>query len=379
MNNNLAPTHKKLFGDYWVLWYAISNSYSIIEPEFNRLLEVYLESKLKADFTNKVSSDLEVSESNSLFETFFNYLKTCNIPYVPTSTPSIELEITYRAISKTYTIEGKTIQIYYSSEIVMQTIHPALAHYITDDRRDDVLATFDLYIDQNNLHLYKDAQLLCYVPKRDYHHIQGKFIMHLLCTLHNNNESDWIGTLHGSTITDGNSSILFVGESGKGKSTLCALLAANGFNLLADDVSPLLSNDKYIYYNPSAISLKKGAFKLLQPLTSNFNNIPVVNFNKTKGDIKYIPCAKPVQNAYPCSAIILVNYRPNSQTKLEPVSVKTILETLIPDSWLSPNKKHAQQFLDWLAELKLYQLTYSDTESVKDEVSKVFKQYDQKF
>ena len=96
--------------------------------------------------------------------------------------------------------------------------------------------------------------------------MQGKFIMQLLCTIHDKEEKDWISTFHGSTITDGNSSILFVGESGKGKSTLCALLTANGFDLLADDVSPLLSHNKCIYHNPSAISIKEGAINVLQQL-----------------------------------------------------------------------------------------------------------------
>ena len=82
---------------------------------------------------------------------------------------------------------------------------------------------------------------------------------------------------------------------------------------------------------------------------------------------------KSKKDHYPCDAIILVNYKHKSETLLESVSIKTLLETLIPDSWLSPNPLHAKQFLDWLETLEIYKLTYSDTQSVTKTVSKLFK------
>ncbi|WP_179004907.1 hypothetical protein [Winogradskyella forsetii] len=378
MNNSLAPAYKKLFGEYWVLWFEVSNSYSIIEPKFKLLLESYLESNSKADFLDTISNDMSVSESNSVSETLFSYLNSCNEPYNSANIPSTVLNTSQRNISETYTFEDKSIQINYDSELVKKTVHPALANYCKASSNNNILATFDLFLENDELLLFQDEKLISSASKHSYHIIQGKFIMHLLCTLYNNLETDWIGTFHGSTITDGNLSILFIGDSGKGKSTLCALLVANGFQLLADDVSPLLSKDQHIYYNPSAISIKKGAFELLEPLVNDFENLPIVKFNKTKGDLKYMPCVKPNKDHYPCTAIISVNYKPNSKTKLEKVSVKTILETLIPDSWLSPNPLHANQFLDWLGQLEFYQLTYSDTQSVTTEIAKLFKQLNKK-
>jgi len=365
-----------MFGEQWVLWYSASNSYSVIHSDFKHLLDAYLESSTKSDFTTTISN-INVLDSNSISETLSNYLKDCNRPITAPIKPSIALDSSQRNISKKYTFEGKTIQIYYDSELVLKTVHPALENYCIESNN-IVLATFDIYIRNDELHLFIDGQLISCVPKKDYHLIQGKFIMQLLCTLHNKAEQDWIATLHGSTITDGNSSILFVGESGKGKSTLCALLTANTFSLLADDVSPLLSKNQHIYYNPLAISIKQGAFNLLQPIVNNFKDLTVTNFNKTKGDLKYIPCLKPEKDHYPCRAIILVNYTPETETKLEQVSVKTILETIIPDSWLSHNPKHAEQFLNWLSKLKMYQITYSDTASVNSEISKLFKSLNKK-
>lgn len=372
MNSNLAPTYQKLSGGYWILWYAISNSYSVIDQEFKSLLQTYLDSKSLAEFKTTISTQVHASEHHQITETLYNYLKNSNVPYTPLDVPTTPIDLEQRHIAKQYVFGDKTIQVYYNSEQVLKTVHPSLAHYDTGNGGAEPVVTFDIYLKNDYLFLYKDKELITCVSKQNYHFIQGKFTMLLLCAIHNKKEQDWIGTFHGSTITDNNSSILFVGESGKGKSTLCALLAANGFNMLADDVSPMLSKDRQIYFNPSGISIKEGAFNVLQPIIVDFETLPITTFNKAKGNLKYIPTQKPSKNHYPCRAIVLVNYESGADTRLEFATVKTILETIIPESWLSPNPDHAQQFLNWFTQIELYHLTYSDTASVIDEISNLF-------
>ncbi len=313
----------------------------------------------------------KTSDPKTIAHTLNAYLKNCNASAATPNEISVEIDASKRSIVKYYSIRGKVIQIYYDSELVLKTIHPSLA-YLSVEATADQDITFDIYIKKKQLYLFKNEQLICCVPQRDYHLMQGQFIMHLLCLTHHKVEEDWIGTFHGSTLTDGNSSILFVGASGKGKSTLCALLASSGFDLLADDVSPMLSETKNMYYNPAAISIKEGAFSVLQSLVDGFKDLPVLQFNKSKGLIKYMPCKAPKADFYPCRAIILVNYKAKAETKLDTVSIKILLETLIPESWLSPNPIHAKAFLDWLDTVRIYELTYSDTKSVTQEVSQLF-------
>ncbi len=322
-------------------------------------------------FEAQIVLEDKTSDPTPIAQTLNTYLNSCNKSRASLKQTSIKIDVSHRSIVKYYSIRGKVIEIYYDSELVLKTIHPALA-YLSVEATASPAITFDIYIKEKQLYLFKNEALICCVPQRDYHLIQGQFIMHLLCLMHHKLETDWIGTFHGSTITDGNSSILFVGASGKGKSTLCALLASSGFDLLADDVSPMLSESNNMYYNPSAISIKEGAFSLLQPLVADFKDLPVIQFNKSKGLIKYMPCKAPKKDFYPCRAIILVNYKAKSETQLESVSIKTLLETLIPESWLSPNPIHAKAFLDWLDTVCIYQLTYSNTTSVTQEVSQLF-------
>ncbi|WP_147269482.1 phosphoenolpyruvate carboxykinase (ATP) [Winogradskyella arenosi] len=372
MNTHLAPTLYMCFGDYWVLWYAISNSYSIVHSDYKQLLDTYFSSNTELEYASQVLEVFSEPERTKLLEHIGLYLKNCNLPYTLPLKPTGTLDSTKRKIVKYYQIASKTIKISFCSELVLKTIHPALAQYATDVAYYDV--NFDIYLKENTLFLYQNEKLITSVLKTDYHHIQGKFMMRLLCTIHHKEEVDWIGTLHGSTITDGHSSIVFVGKSGSGKSTLSALLATHGFQLLADDVSPLLYEDQHIYYNPSAISIKEGAFKVLRPLVNGFEDIDIVNFNKAKGQLKYLPCSQPKATHYPCKAMVLVNYKADSETQLEETSIKVLLETIIEDSWISPNPIHAEQFLNWLKSIKLYRLTYSNTDSVNETVATLFTQ-----
>ncbi|MCT4629901.1 hypothetical protein [Winogradskyella sp.] len=372
MNNNLAPTYQRLFGSYWVLWYKNSNVYSIVELDFKDLLDDYFESNSIDAFGKKLALvDSNVDYIN-IAKTLNSYLEQCHLEKDSFDKKTLHFESDDCAISKHYCANGRYFQVNYDTDLVQKTIHPAIAHLEVEALHASKIV-FDIFLEGNQLVLLKNNTIITSVQKRNYHLLQGKFIMEMLSYIHNKKESDWLGTFHGSTITDGNNSILFIGESGKGKSTLSALLVAHGFALLADDVSPISSENSHIYYNPSAISIKKGAFNTLRPLIDDFDDIPNTFFNKTKGLLKYVPCKTPKKDSYPCKSIIMVNYKSSAETTLENVSIKKALETLIPDSWLSPNPTHAKQILDWLTQVNIYELTYSNTNNAIEEITTLFR------
>ncbi|MDH7911536.1 hypothetical protein [Winogradskyella sp. SYSU M77433] len=371
MNNSLSPTYKRMFGDFCVLWYQSSNTYSIVDYSFNTILELYLQSENIEDFASYLQS--ENLDIKSIIETINNYLKSCNTVSFSASKTSIDFNNTKRNFKRFYKINKLMIQINYDSELVLKTIHPSLSHLEIKETNDIPNTVFDFFLQDGELHLFKNKKWVISSPKRAYHIIQGKFAIQLLCSIYDLEEADWIGTFHGSTITDNDSSVLFVGESGKGKSTLCALLCASGFNLVADDVSPLRSQDKCIYVNPSALSIKEGSFEVLKTIVPNFDDVPITEFNKSKGKIKYLAFTPPQEDRYPCKAIVSVNYTKGSDTILEKTSIKEVLEIIIPESWISHNTVHAKQFLHWLENVEFYKLHYSDNQSVIKEISSLFK------
>ncbi|MCA0132453.1 P-loop NTPase family protein [Winogradskyella alexanderae] len=373
MKNELAPTYSFLCGEYWVLWYAVSNSYSIVDSNFKSVLDLYLEAKNEDDFLMSIKPAVSDQDSQTITNQIRTYLESCNSIIEPENIIDIKLNNAHRYIKKKYLINEKSIVVYCDSELVLSTIHPQLAHLETElEIQPDVI--FDVYLKNEHLYMFKNDICILRTPKKDYHFLRGKFVMHVFCEIYNKKVADWLGTFHGSTVTDNKSAILFSGASGSGKSTISTLLASNGFYLLADDVSPMLAEDRYIYHNPNGVSIKESASKLLRPLIKGFDNLPTANLNPTKGLIYYHTTTKPSKISYPCKAIVLVNYKSNARTDLEEVSIKSILETLIPESWLSPDPEHAQKFLGWMTKVKRYKLTYSDTNEMIEMVSDIFRE-----
>ena len=99
------------------------------------------------------------------------------------------------------------------------------------------------FYSDHKLFILKNNQVIGAWESSRLHEFQGKFSMELMCSFYNKTEHDWMGVFHASTISKNNRSIMFTGNSGNGKSTLVSILMANGFNVIADDFSPILRKD----------------------------------------------------------------------------------------------------------------------------------------
>ncbi|NRB60117.1 MAG: hypothetical protein HRU50_09315 [Winogradskyella sp.] len=372
MLQTLAPTYQTSFDDTVLLWFLKSNKYALVDRDFNNILNHYINATSLADF-NCVLNDLdEASDATLVSQHLETFLKDCNTILSEGSTVVLPFNHENRDSSELYQIGDTFIEMHYSNALLKPLFHTALEQYLAKNRSASQKLIFDIHLENGNISLYINEQHVISARQGDYHKIQGKFIMHVICAIHKRLESEWLGTFHGSTITDGNNAVLFIGNSGKGKSTLCALLAQHGFQLLADDVSPMLSEDRKIYSNPNAISIKHGAFEVLKPYLKDFDALPKTSFYQNKGQTAYVPQNTFELKGYSCKAIVMVNYKAGAETALKRTTIAPVLETLIPESWLSHNAKHAKQFMVWLEQVQLYELTYSNTESVVDRISSLF-------
>jgi len=196
--------------------------------------------------------------------------------------------------------------------------------------------------------------------------------MELLQKIHQKNENEWIGVFHASAVNKDNNSILFLGDSGNGKSTSLALLQANGFTCLADDFVPV-DNSLNVHSFPSAISIKKNSLETLLPIYPELKTSAEYHFKKLNKIVRYLPT-----NNYdyslnlPCKALIFIKYQKDSNLIINKISSITAFEQLIPDSWLSPLPQNAELFLNWFEKLPCYQLTYSNNEKMISTVKKIF-------
>lgn len=329
----------------------------------------------KTDFVQRAKEVVKIDEglAEISYDELNALLDDINLKDSATPTKTKPDTIPNPAIEQHYRFGKCSFSINYSSERLMELIHPNLSHGQSDNLQQPK-AVFDIFESDGLLHLFKNKHFVgSYEPHR-FHFLQGKFAMELLTTLYDNTESDWLATFHASTVSNGKEAIMLIGDSGNGKSTFSALLMASGLDLLADDLTPMLAEDGQLYRFPSAISIKEGAFNAIGQLFHDFDSLETHKSLSKHIMVRYLPPTVPFEGAknhFDCQKIILVTYDSNSAyCELKPCAPEKLLQVLIPDSWISPKKEHSQKFLDWLGRLSFYQLNYSNSETAV----KMFKQ-----
>jgi hypothetical protein len=273
---------------------------------------------------------------------------------------------------KYYKINNSVFKVSYLREKELSFVHPKFAHLVVDETK-GFLNEFEVFINHNFIFLYVNNIFIGSWENQEIHFFQGKFSMELIQKIHQKEEDEWLGVFHASAISNGEKSMLFLGDSGNGKSTSLALLQANGFTCLADDFVPIEANKQEIYSFPAAISIKKNSLETLLPIYPELATTAEYNFIKLNKIVRYL---KPNNDDFfahlPCNDLVFIKFEKNAELSCKEISKIDAFQQLVPDSWLSPRKENAQLFLDWFAGLKCYQLTYSDNKKMIASITKIF-------
>lgn len=317
-----------------------------------------------------------LDDANSLFDDITRFIKDVNIED-DLSTDKFEIQpIPKLDIEHVYKFIDSSVCIHYESETIRDLIHPQIAHHSVEKSKDyDVL--FEIFRTDDNLHLFRNKTYVGSYKTEAFHFLQGRFALELTNTIHHTVIDNWMATFHASTVTNGKESIMIIGDSGNGKSTLSVLLMAHGYDILCDDFTPLYEDNLLLYRYPAATSIKKGAFEALQPYIENIDQLKTHTNGPKKVNIKYVPPIhdyNEVASSFPCSKIVYVKYDAQKENMLSQVSASKILETLIPDSWISPNPTHASKFVEWLTTVEYYQLNYHDNTFAVSKFRDLFKE-----
>jgi hypothetical protein len=273
---------------------------------------------------------------------------------------------------KFYKINDIVFKISFLSEKELSFIHPKFAH-LSIDEVTDFKNNFEVFIKHNYIFLFVNNILIGSWDNANIHFFQGKFSMELIQKIHQKEEDKWLGVFHASAVSNGKKSILFLGDSGNGKSTSLALLQANGFTCLADDFVPINADNEEVYSFPAAISIKKNSLETLLPLYPELKNSAEYNFKRLNKIVRYLkPNNTNFLSHLPCKDLVFIKYEKNSALKFDKIAKINAFMQLVPDSWLSPIKENAQIFLDWFDSLNCYQITYSDNNEMIASVAKIF-------
>lgn len=334
----------------------------------------YIKSKNKKEFFLfiKASHNFNQEFSNKLYSELDLLIHNCNLVQSKSHFKLTSLNVDKQWEKTYYCIYNKVIIINYGCARVKKLIHPQFQHLEIKNQKQSI-AQFHIDLINNEFQLFLNKKLVGSYSQDNYHLLQGQFAFKLLNILTDTVENEWLGTFHASTISYKKEGIMLIGDSGKGKSTLAALLVSNGFNLVADDFTPIIAFNQKIHSFPSAISIKEGSIEVLNHYFNNIYKLPASVINKNKGKVRYISTEQNDNKLFNCSNIVLVNYIKGSETKLQSVSLEKALNILIPESWISPKTKNAKLFLNWLESIKFYELQYCDFNEAIWEFRKLFK------
>lgn len=270
-----------------------------------------------------------------------------------------------------YKINNVVFKISYASETELSLVHPKFAHLLVD--KTNFNYEFDVFVDNNFIFLFVDKNFIGAWSNKEIHFFQGKFSMELIQKIHQKEENEWMGVFHASAVSNQKKAVLFLGDSGNGKSTSLALLQANGFTCLADDFVPMDIEKKEIYSFPASISIKKSSLPTLLSIYPELKTSAEYDFKRLNKIVRYL---KPNNTNFfshlPCNDLVFIKYVKDSEIVCKEISKIDAFQQLVPDSWLSPIKENAQLFLNWFSSLSCYQITYSNNDEMIKTVSKIF-------
>jgi sulfopyruvate decarboxylase TPP-binding subunit len=364
----------KVFNDKTITWFENKNEYVVLENTTANILKEINQEIPIDEIAEKLSLKLEVPLENSkdfvleLEEQFFKPKGKFEI----VNNPRDVKRPTSFEYTKFYKINNIVFKVSYLTEKELAFVHPKFDH-LTSEETSCYQNAFEVFINHKYIFLYVNNEFIASWSSDNIHYFQGKFSMELIQKIHQKKEEEWLGVFHASAISNGKKSILFLGDSGNGKSTSLALLQANGFTCLADDFVPVDAEKLEVYSFPAAISIKKNSLETLLPLYPELETSAEYNFQRLNKIVRYL---KPNNTNFfahlPCTDLVFIKYQKDAKLNCEKISKIDAFQQLIPDSWLSPKKENAQKFLDWFSDLNCYQLTYSKNDEMIASVEKIF-------
>ncbi|MBG7612218.1 hypothetical protein IU405_08160 [Polaribacter sp. BAL334] len=362
--------------DKTIVWFAATNEYVVFENEVASILQQRISGSAIDEIALTIANKMDIPFTEikhfieELEEQFLNKTLVETFPSEK-EVSKIEKPISFE-ISETYLINDVVCKVAYLSKKERELVHPKFAHLVVSDAPLHH-HLFEVFIQNNEIILFVNNAFIGTWHPEEVHYFQGKFSMELIQKIHQKEESKWLGVFHASAVSNGKKSILFLGDSGNGKSTSLALLQANGFTCLADDFVPIAAENTEVYSFPAAISIKKNSLQVLDSLYPTLASAQEYDYIRLNKIVRYLPPNNADFTTHlPCEKLVFIKYEKEAVLKVKSISKLAAFQQLIPDSWLSPLAENADIFLDWFESLHCYQITYSDNEKMIEKVRELF-------
>jgi len=272
----------------------------------------------------------------------------------------------------TYRIQDESFRIEYGSAWIRDQLHPSLSHHALPGKGDSD-HNIRVFSGEGLLYLFADGKLIEHFKSEDFAYLKGAFLKTISGLIHCISESDWMATFHASAISNGHSLALFPARPGAGKSTIAALMQRAGYIHFSDDFIPVRYKDQLAVKSPLAISVKEGSYEFLSeeyPLLKETMGYEVQAGKK----VRFLPPVSFNSTPYllPVRSLIFIRYKPGVSLRVERPGPEKVLPGLLEEAWINPSGKNVAAFLEWFGKLDIFQVTYSDNQSVINAITRIF-------
>jgi hypothetical protein len=274
---------------------------------------------------------------------------------------------------KYYLIGNKNVCFRYGNVWLMNCFHPGMAHLETNNKSEDQL--FEVFeIGELLIFRYNGKSVEAFSLENS-HFLRGAVSQKLFGVLYGVADQDWMVTLHSAAVSDGQTAIIFPAQAGSGKSTLSALLQAHGFTVLSDDFNAINRNNGFVYRLPLAISVKDGSLKTLEKFYPELIDITPEKASTGKV-VRHLPVENnktDCRNEFPVKAFVFVKYSEEESFIFEEIESREAIQTLLPETWVSPDPENVASFFDWFDEIRFYRLRYANYEDAMNAIDLLFR------
>jgi hypothetical protein len=366
---------KEVEGKRW-LWFKNNNNYLQIEEGVFQVFEQLQKGKSIDEVEIWCENNFQLSEEDAkdAVKEILNFTSEQLQEESDSSDQDIDNDLFIMPSSffssKTYRFNGIYFTLAYGDAKIETMFHPLFAHLEVQVDQTE-FHDLKLFLCDETYILNLDGKFIGSWEKKEDHVFKGQVFMALLNHAYSKSEKDWLGVLHASAVGDDESSVLFLGDSGNGKSTASAIALASGLSLVADDFVPIDTRGQVLAF-PAAISVKKQALEFLSkrfPELSKAKEYELKAMNKT---VRYLApkviTDKPTRKV---KALVFIQFTKEVDFELQTMDKHKAFQYLVVDAWLSPEEENARFFLDWIADLPCYRLRYSNNEKMMDAVKGV--------
>ena len=358
-----------------ILWLSEVNKYMVVIPPVDKIIELIWQGKSDPIIYKYCIEKLDVvpEEANQIVSLLRENLSKIEWNEKSRSHENFlfaKIPPAFFECIRYYRIYNITFLFEYETSEIEHLIHPKFAH-LEIPHTSEFTNHFQLFKLGSEIVLMVNGIQIGNWTSEMEHFMTGKVSMQILQKIYNKEENDWMAVLHAAGISNGTNCLMFLGDSGNGKSTLSAILMANGLDVLADDFLPIESKSELVCHFPAAISIKEKAFELLIPKYPQLKQAREINNRVTGKTFRYLPTNRIEPLRVPCKALVFIRYEKDAGFRLEEMSGEEAFVQLVPDSWISPTSENATRFVNWFTSLPYYRMTYSDNEQMVQTVQKM--------